>query len=93
MSESERVRERERPPLGDNPYERIMRQRRSWLSATLTGRWSSAVRIGKHQTCQGKLRYLHLEPVTFGRYAVQHWRVFMHDIRTRSGSTATRAAW
>ena len=25
MAEIERTRERERPPLGDNPYERVMR--------------------------------------------------------------------
>ena len=28
MAEMERVRERERPPLKDNPYERVLRQRK-----------------------------------------------------------------
>src|ERR1700719_2851203 len=58
MAEIERVRERERPPIGDNPYERIMRQR--------------------------KLLF-YLDPVTFKDTPLQHWRVFIHDIRTRSG--------
>ena len=37
MAETERVRERERPPLADNPYERIMRQRRDLAERNLTG--------------------------------------------------------
>ena len=37
MAESERMRERERPPLSDNPYERIMRQRKELAERNLTG--------------------------------------------------------
>ena len=44
MAESERTRERERPPLVDNPYERIMRQRKDLAERNLTGRWSFAPR-------------------------------------------------
>ena len=85
MSETERVRERERPPLGDNPYERIMRQRKELAERNLTG---PVVIRGEdrqwYQTRQGKLRY-YLDPVTFKDTPLQHWRVFIHDIRTRSG--------
>ena len=34
MAEIERVRERERPPLKDNPYERVMASARRSPSAT-----------------------------------------------------------
>ena len=36
------------------------------------------------QTRQGKLKYF-LDPVTFKNTPLQHWRVFIHEIRTRSG--------
>src|SRR5260370_1062523 len=35
MAEMERVRERERPPLKENPYERIMRQRKELAERNL----------------------------------------------------------
>jgi len=68
MAEKERVRERERPPLGDNPYERIMRQRKDLAERNLTG--PVVIRAEDrqwYQTRQGKLRY-YLEPVTFKIY-------------------------
>ena len=37
MAEAERVRERERPPLKDNPYERVMAQRKALAERNLTG--------------------------------------------------------
>ena len=37
MAEMERVRERERPPIKDNPYERVMRQRKELAERNLTG--------------------------------------------------------
>jgi len=85
MAEIERVRERERAPLADNPYERIMRQRKELAERNLTGPIviTSEDRPW-HQTRQGKLRY-YLDPVTFKDTPLQHWRVFVHDIRTRSG--------
>ena len=83
MAEIERV--RERAPLADNPYERIMRQRKELAERNLTGPIviTSEDRPW-HQTRQGKLRY-YLDPVTFKDTPLQHWRVFVHDIRTRSG--------
>ena len=85
MAETERLRERERPPLADNPYERIMRQRAELAERNLTG--PVVVRGDDrpwHQTRQGKLRY-YLEPLTIKDTPLQQWRVFMHDIKTRSG--------
>ena len=37
MAEIERTRERERPPLQDNTYERSMRARAEWTQRNLTG--------------------------------------------------------
>src|SRR6266568_1405531 len=64
MAEIERVRERERPPIKDNTYERVMRQRK--------------------ELAEGKLKFF-LDPVSFKNTPLQQWRVFIHDIKTRSG--------
>jgi hypothetical protein len=85
MAEIERVRERERPPIGDNPYERIMRQRKELAERNLTG--PVVIRTEDRewfQARQGKLLF-YLDPVTFKDTPLQHWRVFLHDIKTRSG--------
>jgi mannose-6-phosphate isomerase-like protein (cupin superfamily) len=85
MAEMERVRERERPPLKDNPYERIMQQRKELAERNLTG--PVVIDCTKQewfQTRQGRLKYF-LDPVTFKHTPLQHWRVFIHDIKTRSG--------
>jgi hypothetical protein len=85
MAEIERTRERERPPLKDNPYEIIMRQRRELAERNLTG--PVVIDCTKRewfQTRQGKLKYF-LEPLSHKDTPLQHWRVFIHDIRTRSG--------
>src|SRR5258708_18394865 len=85
MAESERVRERERSPLSENPYERIMRQRKDLAERNLTG--PVVIRAEDrqwYQTRQGKLKY-YLEPLTFKDTPLQHWRGFIPDIPTRSG--------
>src|SRR5258707_7283096 len=85
MTEAERVRERERPPIGDNPYERVMRQRKELAARNLTG--PVVIRAEDRewfQARQGKLLF-YLDPVTFKDTPLQHWRVFLHDIKTRSG--------
>jgi quercetin dioxygenase-like cupin family protein len=85
MAEGERVRERERPPISENPYERVMRQRKELAARNLTG---PVVVRGEDrewfQARQGKLRF-YLDPVTFKDTPLQQWRVFIHDIKTRSG--------
>ena len=85
MAEIERVRERERPPISENPYERVMRQRKELAERNRTG--PVVVRYEDRewfQTRQGKLRF-YLDPVTFKDTPLQHRRVFLHDIKTRSG--------
>jgi len=85
MAEIERTRERERPPLKDNPYERIMRERAAERERNATG--PIVIRRADrevHMARQGKLRYF-LEPTAYKDTPLQHWRVFVHEIRTRSG--------
>src|ERR1700722_15379594 len=85
MAETERVRERERPPIGDNPYERIMRQRKELAERNLTG--PVVIRAEDRewfQARQGKLLF-YLDPVTFKDTPLQNWRVFIQDIKTRAG--------
>ena len=85
MAEIERVRERERPPIADNVYERNMRERHEAIERNKTG----PVVVHKAdremiQARQGKLLY-YLCPNNFPDTPLQHWRVFIHEIKTRSG--------
>jgi quercetin dioxygenase-like cupin family protein len=85
MAELERVQERERPPIKDNPYETLLRQRRALAERNLTG----PVVVHSEdrewfQSRQGKLRF-YLDPVSFKETPLQQWRVFIHDIKTKSG--------
>jgi quercetin dioxygenase-like cupin family protein len=85
VPESERTRERERPPLKDNPYERVLAARRELYERNATGPVvipSESREV--HLTRQGRLHYF-LDPVSFKETPLQHWRVFTHQIRTRSG--------
>ncbi len=85
MAEMERVKERERPPLKDNPYERVMRQRKELKERNMTG--PVVIREAEQewfQARQGKLKFF-LDPVSFKNTPLQQWRVFIHDIRTKSG--------
>ena len=85
MAEMERVRERERPPIKDNPYERVMRQRKELAERNLTG--PVVIDCTKQQwfqARQGKLLY-YLCPNNHPETPLQHWRVFIHEIKTRSG--------
>ena len=85
MAEIERTKERERPPLADNPYERVMRYRKELKERNLNG--PVVLRADDRpyfQARQGKLRFF-LDPVSFKDTPLQHWRVFTHEIRTKSG--------
>lgn len=85
MAEIERTRERERPPIQENPYERVMRQRAELKERNLNG--PIVIRSTDRevfQSRQGKLRF-YLDPVTFKETPLQQWRVFTHEIKTRSG--------
>jgi Cupin domain len=85
VAERERVRERERPPIQDNIYERNMRQRKEFIERNLSG----PVVIKRSdrqifQARQGKLLY-YLCPNNHHETPLQHWRVFIQEIRTNSG--------
>jgi mannose-6-phosphate isomerase-like protein (cupin superfamily) len=85
MAEIERTRERERPPFQENPYERILAYRRALRERNLTG--PVVVKSGDRemsQARQGRLKFF-LDPLSFKETPLQHWRVFMHEIKTRSG--------
>jgi quercetin dioxygenase-like cupin family protein len=85
MAEMERTRERERPPLEDNPYETTLRWRREQAERNENG--PIVIKRSKREVYmarQGKLRYF-LDPVFYPETPLRHWRVFTHEIRTKSG--------
>ena len=85
MADAERTREQERPPIQDNYYERILRYRKDLAERNLTG--PVVVKSSERETIlsrQGRLRF-YLDPLSFKDTPLQHWRVFMHEVRTRSG--------
>lgn len=85
MAEGERVRERERPPIQQNPYERVLQQRRDLAARNAQG--PIVVRKSEREifmSRQGKLQFF-MDPVTFKETPLQHWRIFIHEIRTKSG--------
>ena len=85
MAEIERTRERERPPIQDNPYERNLRARAAQRERNANG--PIVIRKGDREVFmsrQGRLRF-YLEPNTYEDTPLRHWRVFTHEIRTKSG--------
>lgn len=85
MSEKDRVRERERPPIGDNAYERNMRQRKEIRERNRSGPVVIKAKDRQQiQARQGKLLY-YLCPNNHPETPLQDWRVFTHEIRTVSG--------
>src|SRR6266508_1652203 len=85
MAEIERTRERELPPLKLDPYEAVLRQRKELKERNRSG--PVVIRSTDRelfQARQGKLRF-YLDPVSFKDTPLQNWRVFIHEIRTKSG--------
>ena len=85
MAGQERARERERPPIADNIYERNMRQRKAFVERNKNG--PIVVKRSDRQLFQarqGKLLF-YLCPNNHHETPLQHWRVFIQEIRTRSG--------
>jgi quercetin dioxygenase-like cupin family protein len=85
MAELERTRERERPPLQDNPYERTLKWRREQAERNQSG--PIVVKRSEREVFmarQGRLRYF-LDPLFYPEVPLLHWRVFTHEIRTKSG--------
>src|SRR5205085_12600782 len=78
MAEIERVRERERPPLKDNPYERVMAQSKAIAERNLTGLVVIDVtQQDWFQARQGKLKFF-LDPVSLKNSPLQQGRVVHH---------------
>src|SRR6476620_7818016 len=85
MAEMERTKERERPPIKDNPYEAVLRQRAELKERNLKG--PVVIRSEDRemfQARQGKLRF-YMDPVSYKDTPLQQWRVFIHTITTKSG--------
>jgi len=85
MAEIERTRVRERPTIKENPYENVLKQRAELKERNLHG--PVVIRKAEQevfQSRQGKLRFF-LDPVSFKETPLQQWRVFTHEIKTRSG--------
>jgi quercetin dioxygenase-like cupin family protein len=85
MAEMERTRERERPPLQDNPYERTLKWRRAQAERNENG--PIVIKKSERQVFmarQGRLRFF-LDPLFYPEVPLLHWRVFTHEIRTKSG--------
>lgn len=85
MAEFERTRERERPPIQDNPYERTLKYRR--VQAERNAHGPIVIKKSERQVFmarQGRLRFF-LDPGFYQEVPLLHWRVFTHEIRTKSG--------
>ena len=85
MVERERTRLREREPLQESIYEKCLRGRKERAERQLTGQ--VVIHPGDREvelSRQGRLLF-YLEPLTYKDVPLQEWRVFTHEIRTRSG--------
>src|SRR3972149_3250126 len=85
MGEGEKSRERERPPLTENPYEMNMRKRRERADRNRTG--PVVIKPSEREVFvarQGRLMF-YLNPYAYNDTPLQQWQVFKHEIRTRSG--------
>jgi len=85
MAEGERTRERERAPLKDNPYERVMKWRKELADRNRTGQ--VVIKPADREVFvsrQGRLHYF-LNPFSFKETPLQTWLVFKHEVRTKSG--------
>ena len=85
MAEADRTRERERPPIAENPYEMNMRKRRERAERNRVG--PVVIKPSDrevHMARQGRLMF-YLNPYAYNDTPLQQWQVFKHEIRTRSG--------
>jgi quercetin dioxygenase-like cupin family protein len=84
VAEIERTRVREREQPGRNAYEAAILQDQAFAERQMTGR--IVVRYAdcpQELTRQGRLRF-YLDP-TIKDTPLQHWTVFTHEVRTKSG--------
>jgi quercetin dioxygenase-like cupin family protein len=85
MAEFERTREREREPLKENIYEKNLRYRRELAERNEHG--PIVVRSKSREVFvarQGRFR-CYLEPNAYTDTPLQMWRMFTHEVRTKSG--------
>lgn len=85
MAEFDRTRERERSSLQNNNYEKVLQYRKELAERNLTG--PVVIKSSEREVVlsrQGRLQYF-LDPLSFKDTPLQTWRVFSHEIRTRSG--------
>lgn len=85
MAEMDRTRERERPPLAENPYEMNMRKRKERAERNKVG--PIVVKQADrqvHLARQGRLMF-YMNPYAYPDTPLQQWQVFMHEVRTKSG--------
>lgn len=85
MAETERTRERERAPIPEDPYEISYRYRKEYAERQRTG--PVVVRKADREVFlsrQGRLNLI-LDPLTHPETPLHQWRVFTHEIRTKSG--------
>jgi quercetin dioxygenase-like cupin family protein len=85
VAETERTRTRERPPLAADGYEAAYRYRKEQAERQLHG--PVVVRSEDREaqiTRQGRLCF-YLDPLTHPEMPLHHWRLFTHEIRTKSG--------
>jgi len=85
MAERVRVRERETEPQTDDPYEKSFRHRKAQADRQTSG--PVVIRPSDRPeflSRQGRLRF-YLCPLTYPETPLEHWRVFTHEIRTKSG--------
>jgi hypothetical protein len=85
MAEGERTKERERPPLKDNPYERVMKWRAELAERNKLGQVVlKPTDREQFISRQGRLHYF-LNPFAFKDTPLQNWLCFKHEVVTKSG--------
>jgi quercetin dioxygenase-like cupin family protein len=85
MAEGERTRLRERGALPENIYERCLKSRKDTAERQRVG--PVVIKPADREvevSRQGRLLF-YLEPLTYKDTPLQQWRVFTHEVRTRSG--------
>jgi quercetin dioxygenase-like cupin family protein len=85
VAEIERTRTRERAPLREDPYETAYRYRKEQAERQNNG--PVVIRSEDREAFvsrQGRLCFL-LDPLTLPETPLHHWRLFTHEVRTKSG--------
>jgi len=85
MAERERTRQKEREALAQSSYELAVQHDKEFAERQLLGRIVVKLEeCPQERTRQGLLRP-YLDPFLTKDTALQHWAVFTHEVRTKSG--------